>query len=323
MEAPHVPSAIVPYVMTVGGNSSVWYVTQEPGQDPTQVSTPTANIILSPLASPDGSMIAWRQAGDLWIVNTDGTGETMIYDDTVGLRINGHDWAKDGSVLLIGLTDAGTVASGYNLSTIEPDGTNLTTLLTDATRRVGQPSYNYDGTKIAFLAYTSGTSREIRQANADGSSPSSVKTGVQGVGVLEDVQPYAVAKTSNQLAYIPAPAGTQNMRVINFNATGDHQVSTDGIDAVWQCWSPDDVSIYYQATLSLTNLRKAAADGSGTSLVYTDASHTHGRMEFVTATRVYRSWAGGGNRGVESVLLDGTGYRDEDGPSGTNAYTMF
>lgn len=323
---PPPPPPIVPYVVTSGSNSTVWQVTQDPGQDPTQVSTPSANVVLSPVASPDASMVAWRNAGDLWVANADGTGETKIYESADfppgpngNMRVNGHDWLSD-SQLVFGITDAGTSATYYNLSTINSDGTSLTTLYTNATYRVGLPSCSYDRTKIAFWAYTSGVTRELWTMTSAASGVTAAKTGLSGSGVLGDVQDYAWAQASYRLAYRPSGS---TYRMVTYDGTGDTLLGTAGPALVWHCWAPDDSAIYYSTTGFFVDLRKIATDGSGTSLVYSDAAHVHGQMCFVTATRVYRNFNGGlSSRGIESVLLDGTGYRVEDGPT-VNSYSMF
>jgi len=319
--APPAGATVVPYVRTAGGQNRVTFVSEDPGQDPADISAPTANVVLSPVSSPDGTMVAWEQAGNLRVVNTDGTGETLIFDAAaLGKSINGLDWAKDGSVILFGLSDGGALPAGYDLRTVEPDGANPTILYSDAANRVGLPLYSFDGSKIGFWAYSAGVNRLLRTMNADATNVQTAAT-VAGVGVLGDVQDYAWAKASQRLGY---RSGGTTVHIVDFDGANDTNIGSGGNSLLRECWAPDDSAIYYSEGGFFVNLRKLATDGSGSTLVYADAAHVHGQMVLVRSARVYRNGTQAGpQQFVESVTLAGADFRNEQGPSFADAFSMF
>ncbi|HET7639362.1 MAG TPA: hypothetical protein VFK47_11550, partial [Ktedonobacteraceae bacterium] len=106
--------------------------------------------------SPDGTKIAFSIAGAIDIMNSDGSGATLL--------TNGQNpsWSPDGTK--IAFTNNG------NIATIKLDGTGLAQITT--TGLDSWPSWSPDGTKIVFNRFVSGTVQnyQIYTINADGSS---------------------------------------------------------------------------------------------------------------------------------------------------------
>lgn len=270
-------------------------------------------------------MVAFEQAPGLYVVNSDGTGQTLIFDASSlpggQFFINGIDWALDDSYIIFGLTDGDVTAANYSIERIDPDGSNRSTIFSSSSFRVGLPSFSYDGTKIAFWSYTSGSTRSVKTMNADGSNVLTAASSITGTGVLGDIQDYAWANTQNRLA-VRTTSG--NARTVNYDGSSVTNVAVTGLlTLVWKCWAPDDSSIFFSnGTFQDSLYRFDPATGTRT-LVYSDAAHVHGSFPFVTFGRVYRSGTqSGGDKFVESVLQDGTDFRFEEGPV-ANAFSMF
>lgn len=113
------------------GGSTEIYVMDADGSDVTLLVDGGAD---DPDWSPDGGRIAFQRAGDIWIVDADGTGETRL--TATGDLDFAPAWAPDGTLIAfvrsVGVRD---------VLVVRPDGTGVTNLTNDATAIDHRPAW--------------------------------------------------------------------------------------------------------------------------------------------------------------------------------------
>ncbi|HKP28537.1 MAG TPA: hypothetical protein VJU15_04010 [Gemmatimonadales bacterium] len=138
---------------------------------------------IEPQYSPDGSKIIFASyrldyanpdltgySTDLWIMNADGSNQTLVYDGELGAshgRIS-----PDGTQIVFNY--------GWHIFLMNADGSNavqLTTVENNIT-----PSFSPDGTKIVYASDVGSTFFEVWAMNVDGSSPTRLTTTNAGAG---------------------------------------------------------------------------------------------------------------------------------------------
>jgi len=323
------PAPPIPYVATyfdgAFNENYVEVVSESPGQDPLRISADSASNVFCPVVSPDAGMVVWERGSTLRVANSDGTGETQLL---TGRTINCVDWSTDSSLILF------SDLSGSNddtIRTIEPDGSNETVLYTDpSSRQVGQPSYNFNGTKIAFLVNLGGSTLGLWTADSDGSNAQQAASW-SGSSTAGDTQVYAWSPTSNHLVY--RSSGTVGLHVVEFDGTNDTTIVT-GTNIGFPlrgCWSPDGQFVYYFSDIANAIMLKAAADGSGTTAIFNEsATSSYGEMIFVAGNdRFYVSGqstlVSALHKLVASYELDGSDRREEATAANSDgtAFSMF
>lgn len=140
------------------------------------LSTPliAAETISSPILSSDGSMIAFRRAGELWVINRDGSDERRLLstDDLAtiepivpGVRLRDVDWIPGTHSLFFNTIIQQEVGSmlADDLHLVNADTGEWQTLL--ASGEGGQFTFSPDGEKAALTS-----PRSISVINADGTN---------------------------------------------------------------------------------------------------------------------------------------------------------
>jgi hypothetical protein len=220
-----------------------------------------------------------------WADTTDIQLYTETGSDSVSLQ---PIWAPDGSKILFRAQGAGSFQN--LLKTMNPDGSGVTTIYTGPSgTRVNDPSYSFDGSKIAIQA-----ANEIIVMNADGSSPTAIYTG-SGSDIV--TQP-AWQNNGMQLAFLTMGntfTSNQVWRVCNDDGTGlatwltiSRAGGDDGVNAIVYSWMDDDVNI-----VTLFNDDPSA----DFEVTYVDS----GGLNPITPTRV----AAGGNQDSRPISFTG------------------
>jgi hypothetical protein len=310
----------------------------------------TSDFLADPELSPDGTQVVYCRAGSnttprqnrIYVVDWNDTATTQILSESGGLVLSLQPtWKPDGSQILY--RGKGASTSLTLIKVCDPDGTNVTTLYTQASGlSVFNPTYNHDGSKIGWIEQTSSTFpflARIRVMDSDGSNVSTVFacSGDEDIGVVNGVPAIAWAHSSNTIAfrYRADTAFTTDTewRKVNSDGTGLttlHTVSragygptdVDPYPITWS-WLRDDSSII--TTLQTRTdpspnhyLAYIAADGSGASFPVVKAS-PGGSPDFrpvVFANRIYFGTASPLTQlssvdlsgGDERVDFDGTAF---------------
>lgn len=133
--------------------------------------------------SPDGTKIAFVSTRDhigsssnwdIYLMNVDGTGQTRLTTDGFSSE---PAFSPDGSKIIYRIDDFLANGPFGGIYTMNLDGTGITQLVpsTEDIRRLRSPSFNYDGSLIAF----SDQNLKIYVANSDGGNIRLVGTGIE------------------------------------------------------------------------------------------------------------------------------------------------
>lgn len=141
-----------------------------------------------PFFSRDGSKIVFaanRNAGtQLYTINTDGSGEALLVDDSTGIESSPH-WSPNSDRVVYALRAAGTTAAGTNSSirivNVNADGTGSGDAeIVPATSSNIDPAWRPDGRQIVFASNRSGatsTDYSLFTVNLDGSNITPLRDG--------------------------------------------------------------------------------------------------------------------------------------------------
>ncbi len=150
----------IAFVSDVDHVSGEIYVRDFAGSSPTRLTNNTAYDAL-PIWSPDGTQIAFSQAGDIWVMDSDGSNQVNL-TPMAGVGGSPADWSPDGTQILFSSDRDGD----YDIWVMYADGSAPRQLSNEAGSDWAA-SWSPDGTTIALSRAASGES-EIWLMNADG-----------------------------------------------------------------------------------------------------------------------------------------------------------
>ncbi len=115
--------------------------------------------------SPDGSQLIYAHYDQLYRINRDGSGLTLLATAPAGRHFRECDWTAQGNRLVVQTIGANPYDS--ELYVYNTDGTNPQLLVSNLPGRVDSPSFSIDGRSIVFTRDVDGFSSPTgRQLNA-------------------------------------------------------------------------------------------------------------------------------------------------------------
>ncbi len=289
----------------LGNGYSLIYKVPFGGGSIVQVTSDTTNFNVAgnPVVSPDFSKVAYLKGTDspatssrLHVCDADGSNDLNLVASNSCFTPN---WSPDGTKILF-------KRSG-SIYTIQPDGTNLTTVTT-RTNVVGG-WFNRDGTKVAYYVDPANpTANEVWVVNADGTSDTKIVANAGTGGVIE----IAWEAGADVLVY----GKNGDLYKINYDGTGNTQIST-GINSTmsFRSMGPSDTDLFVtDATGALWTLNRAPLAATGVSAVSPTVNPdkaTQRGVPMVADGRVYTIVLASGTQNLISILPDGSDRRTE------------
>src|SRR5918995_21470 len=254
------PSRIV-FESDRAGNSEIY--TMSPAGTGVARLTNSAAADSRPSLSPDGNLIAWESAGQVWLMASDGSNkQALTFVGTNGAPA----FSPDGTKIAF-QSDRG---EGFDIWVMNANGTGDATNLTDAPGADVNPAWSPDGTKLAFDSDRSGN-RDVFTMNADGTGePTNLTAGSSALDADPDWSP-----DGTRILFVSARGATTSVWTMNTDGGGAVDTTQASIYDADPAWSPDGAHIVFtrDAGGQTFNLWTARADGTA-KLRLTDAPAT-------------------------------------------------
>jgi hypothetical protein len=201
--------------------------------------------------SPDGTLIAFARSGDLWIANSDGTGQREVVS-TPHVVEWGPSWSPDGLTLVYSArVDGRRQIRAVGL----PTGTSRRLAGSDGEE--WSPVYSRTG-RLAFVSSRGGTTPTVYVSARDGTGVTPFDATPPAVPPA-DVRDLAWSPDGKRLAYTQAAEDGTTSLVVDDGATQVSLTVTPARDE-HPVWSPTGARIAYDD--GDNNLRSVAADGT-------------------------------------------------------------
>lgn len=266
------------------------------------------------------------------------TTDIELYADATGglARSLEPTWKPDGSEILFRAKGSGSLLN--LLKTMNPDGSGVTTIYTGAAT-VAQPSYSFDGSKIAWLE-----GNQIFVANADGSSATAVFTAAgtdlvgapawQRGGMMLAFRDAGLTFTSDERWKVMNDDGTGLTTWLTISRASGYGPSDGDPAAIMYSWLLDDSAIattVRQIADPDPDSRLTLVDSSGSNLIAPARYGAANTGSPDTRPVVIAGMTEGVGRifwmtvdtEVASILPDGSDYRVDWDGSGTPGSSVF
>ncbi len=248
--APAHPSGIgkLAYTSFQGsGYPSIWLATPD-GANPTRVSPPGSDGDGAAI-SPEGARIVFesprRYYAQLYVINTDGTGEHRIM--SVDFYGQSGTWSPDGQRIAFTHSSNNGLPGGVGSTwVVNADGTGLAQL-SPAGVDDWNPHWSPDGTRIVFCS-TVGGHTEIFVTDADGSDRAQLTS-----GTAHRVGPrWSPDGTRIAYALFPTPGiwTSGSIHVMDADGSNDVAVTDSAVTNMGAAWSPDGDRIAFHSNRS-------------------------------------------------------------------------
>jgi CSLREA domain-containing protein len=231
-------------------------------------ATPTPTATPAP---PSPGRIAFESAGDIYVMNPDGTGQVNLTD------MPGWDgypaWSPDGTKIALQSSRDGN----DEIYVMNADGTDQTRL-TDDPADDQWPTWSADGTKIAFRSLRDGNA-EIYVMNADGSDETNL-TNDPG----PDSDP-AWSPDGTKIAFYSGREGNPEIFVMDADGSNPTNVSKSPYQETEPAWSPDGSKIAFQ------RYEFQEYEGGKSEIYVMDADGTDSTKLTTTGIEAHPTWS--------------------------------
>lgn len=210
-----------------GGRRSNIFVMRADGSRPRRLTRSDSHQVC-PAFSPDGSTIAFFQAGDIWTMDPDGTERRNL---TAGLPNGGGCpvFSPDGTKIAYDGYDG----DDGDIIVMDADGTDPVNLTPASSFHESQPAFSPDGSRIAFVSYALDFRGDLMIMDADGTNVQPVTTAGTG---LEHYDP-AFSPDGTQLVYTGRRSSRAAIDVFSVPVSGGAGAPIPGLGGVAQ--NPD------------------------------------------------------------------------------------
>ncbi|MBF6589493.1 MAG: PD40 domain-containing protein, partial [Ktedonobacterales bacterium] len=189
-------------------------------------------------------------AGDLYVMNNDGTSQTRLTTDQRGA--GEPAWSPDGSRLAFAAMQGTT----RQLFVMNADGSHQIQL-TQGAGGGQQPAWSPDGRRLAYVAMNDGQAR-VYVMNADGSDQRRLDS-----TTADEEQP-AWSPDGRSLALAVKRDGTFAIVVVGADGSQPRRLTTTAADLGGLAWSPDGRALAFTSAASGgAQIAVVRADGSG------------------------------------------------------------
>jgi Tol biopolymer transport system component len=189
------------------------------------------------------TQIAFVREGDIYIVNSDGTGTTRLTSNSAP-DVN-PAWSPDGERIAFASDRDGN----REIYVMNADGTQVVRLTNNAAADY-LPAWSPDGKLIAFVSERDGNA-EIYVMNADGTNPRRL-TGNDAIDTepawSPDGRKIAFRSGRSFNFYDPGwSVGNGNLYVMNADGSGITQLTSNAYPDMQPAWSPDGATIAFRS----------------------------------------------------------------------------
>jgi Tol biopolymer transport system component len=221
-----------------------------------QTSVPLAGFHTpaEPAWSPDGTKLAFagtQSAGDIFVVNADGSGQTNLTNTADPIRERNPAWSVTGKIAY----ERNPQTTGGQIWVMNADGSGQAQFPGITQPSPTGPTWSPDGTKLAFVS-----AGEIWVINADGTNERRLT-----MTASMNIDP-AWSPDGSKIVF--AKGG---IRVINADGTNETLLTENG--DIQPAWSPDGTKIAFRRTFTNRGIYTMDANGANQVRIVADVSN--------------------------------------------------